>query len=245
MVKQLIKCENLAKVYISDGGTKTFALRDGDLIIERGEFVAIMGPSGSGKSTLMHILGLLDRPTSGKYWFDGRDTADFDDATLASLRNQSLGFVFQAFNLLPRISVTDNVALPLMYDRRGVSRKQRQRRVSIALETVGLAHRQNYYTNQLSGGEQQRVAIARALVNNPEVIFADEPTGNLDSASGLVVMKVLQKLNDAGKTIIMVTHETATAAHAKRILRLRDGRIVGDETISKRKVASNDKAELK
>ncbi len=239
-----MRCENLAKVYVSGGGTETFALRGVDLVIERGEFVAIMGPSGSGKSTLMHILGLLDASTSGKYWFDGRDVAQFDDATLANLRNQSLGFVFQAFNLLPRISVTDNVALPLMYDKRGVSRAERARRVGSALEAVGLAHRSEHHTNQLSGGEQQRVAIARALVNNPDTIFADEPTGNLDSKSGLVVMQILQKLNDDGKTIIMVTHETTTAAHAKRILRLRDGELVGDEVVKSRKIADSEK-ELK
>lgn len=244
MTEILIQCKNLAKVY-DNGETKTYALVDADLQIVAGEFVAIMGPSGSGKSTLMHILGLLDRPTSGKYLFNGRDATKFDDMTLAQLRNQSLGFVFQSFNLLPRISVTDNVALPLMYDRRGESRKKQAERVRVALEAVGLTHRAEHHTNQLSGGEQQRAAIARALVNDPEIIFADEPTGNLDSKSGLQIMQILQKLNDAGKTIIMVTHETATAAHAKRILRMIDGRIIHDEAVTARKFVGNGETELK
>jgi putative ABC transport system ATP-binding protein len=206
-----------------------------------GEFVAIMGPSGSGKSTLMHILSFLDRSTGGTYEFEGKDTSNFSDDYLAKLRNERVGFVFQSFNLLSRTSVLDNVKLPLLYS----TKSDHDSLAKKALEAVGLSHRLNYFTNQISGGEKQRVAIARALVCNPAVIFADEPTGNLDSRSGNSVMQILQRLNDEGHTIILVTHETDTANHAKRIIRLRDGAIVADDAVKQRTVASVDKELVK
>ena len=191
-----------------------------------------MGPSGSGKSTLMHIIGFLDRLTSGEYLFEKKNVGEFDDEKLADLRNRRIGFVFQSFNLLPRTTVLENVELPLLYSTR--SDHDRKGRAEKALTAVGLSHRMNYMTNQISGGQKQRVAIARALVNDPAVIFADEPTGNLDSKSGATVMSILQGLNDSGKTIILVTHDLATAQHATRIVRVSDGRIASDEPVTKR-----------
>jgi putative ABC transport system ATP-binding protein len=231
----LIKVEDLKKEYIS-GDLVTKVLHGVSLEVEEGEFVSIMGPSGSGKSTLMHILGLLDRPSSGLYHFKKKDVSELNDDQLALFRNKEIGFVFQSFNLLPKTSVLDNVILPLTYS------KNKKGLADIAkevLESVGLGHRLNFYTNQISGGEKQRVAIARALVNKPSIIFADEPTGNLDSKSGAQIMDILQKLNDAGNTIILVTHETYTAEHAKRIIRIRDGMIVSDEPVSNRRVSKN------
>lgn len=231
----LIKVQDLKKDYKNED-VITPVLHGVSFGIEAGEFVSIMGPSGSGKSTLMHILGFLDRPTSGHYLFEGKDTVTFSDEELATIRNERVGFVFQSFNLLARTTVLDNVKLPLLYgtkrDQDALARK--------ALEAVGLGHRLEFYTNQISGGEKQRVAIARALVGDPAVIFADEPTGNLDSKSGNTVMSILQQLNDEGKTIILVTHEMDTAEHAKRLIRVRDGNIVADEQITKRKIASAD-----
>lgn len=229
----LIRVQNLNKDYLNED-VVTPVLHDLTFDIEKGEFVAIMGPSGSGKSTLMHVLSFLDRPTSGLYLFDGKDTSGFDDNTLAALRNQEIGFVFQSFNLLPRTTVLDNVKLPLQYS----PVKDKVQAAVSALEAVGLGHRMDFYTNQISGGEKQRVAIARALVNNPSVIFADEPTGNLDSKSGNTVMKILQKLNDEGRTIILVTHETDTAGHAKRVLKIKDGKLLSDERVKVRTIAS-------
>lgn len=236
----LINVVNLKKDYDSEG-VITRVLHDLSFKVESGEFVAIMGPSGSGKSTLMHILSFLDRPTSGRYEFNGQDTKNFDDHYLAKLRNEQVGFVFQSFNLLPRTTVLDNVKLPLIYSQK----KNHDQLAKKALESVGLSHRLNYYTNQISGGEKQRVAIARALVCDPAVIFADEPTGNLDSKSGNTVMHILQQLNNQGHTIILVTHETDTANHAKRIIRIKDGNLISDEAVKNRTIAQVDKDLIK
>lgn len=234
--KPLIELRDLSKTYVS-GELETPVLKTVNFQIEKGEFVSIMGPSGSGKSTLMHILGLLDRPTTGQYLFNGRDISRLSDEELARLRNKEIGFVFQAFNLLARTSVLDNVKLPLIYSDNKTNLDRRAKKV---LESVGLGHRLAYFTNQISGGEKQRVAIARALVNEPSVIFADEPTGNLDSKSGTQVMRILQELNEEGNTIILVTHETFTAEHAKRIIRIRDGEITSDELVKRRRFASDE-----
>lgn len=230
----LIEIKNLSKEYVNDE-VKTPVLHHLNFTIEQGEFVAIMGPSGSGKSTLMHILSFLDKLTDGQYFFDGKDVSKKTDDDLAEMRSREAGFIFQSFNLLPRTTVLENVMLPLVYT--GDKDSAREHKAKQALISVGLSHRLTFYTNQLSGGEKQRVAIARALVNDPKVIFADEPTGNLDSKSGLRVMKILQELNKEGRTIILVTHERYTAEHAKRILRVKDGEIVSDEIVNNRQVA--------
>lgn len=229
----LVRIKDLYKSYKNED-LETQVLRGLSFNIEKGEFVSIMGPSGSGKSTLMHILGLLDRLTTGEYLLDGKDVTKMTDDELAAFRNEKIGFVFQAFNLLPRTTVLDNVKLPLTYSKDKADMEARAEKV---LQSVGLGHRLNYFTNQISGGEKQRVAIARALVNNPSVIFADEPTGNLDSKSGNQVMQILQKLNEEGNTIILVTHETFTAEHAKRIIKVKDGLIVSDEQVANRRFA--------
>ena len=236
----LIKCENLRKVY-NPGGSEVVALGGVDLVIEKGEFVAIMGPSGSGKSTLMHILGLLDRPDGGKYFLLGEDTGLFDDETAAAWRGQRMGFVFQAFNLLADLTVAENVALPLWYDRRRRSGAEKKRRVEEVLKAVGMFARREHRPAQLSGGERQRAAIARALINDPEIIFADEPTGNLDSVAGANIMRILRTLNDEGRTIVLVTHERQTARAASRILRMKDGSLAGDEAVEDRLSFSNEK----
>lgn len=228
----LIKVNNLCKTYENEE-VKTKALCGVSFSIQKGEFVSIMGPSGSGKSTLMQILGLLDRMSEGEYFLQGRNINLMTDDELAFVRNKTFGFVFQAFNLLPRTTVFENVELPLLYDKSlGLENKQK---VLKALEAVGISHRKDYFSNQLSGGEKQRVAIARALVNDPEVIFADEPTGNLDSKTGVQVMEIFEKLNKEGHTIILVTHETVTASYAKRIIKVLDGKIVSDKLISEKK----------
>jgi putative ABC transport system ATP-binding protein len=232
----MIEVNNLRKEYC-DGDVKTIALDGVSFNIKQGEFVAIMGPSGSGKSTLMHIMGFLDRPSSGTFKFEGQGIEELDDDQLAFIRNNKLGFIFQFFNLLPRTTVFNNVKLPLIYTK--ISEEEKNERVKRAIESVGLSHRIKHYSNQLSGGEQQRVAIARAIVNNPSVIFADEPTGNLDSKSGQQVMEILQKLNDEKHTIILVTHELYTAEMAKRIIKLRDGQLISDEVVRERKIAKN------
>lgn len=233
----LISIHNLEKIYDNDG-VKTTALKNATFTIEKGEFISIMGPSGSGKSTLMQILGLLDRATGGEYLLDEKNISEFSDDELARLRNKKIGFVFQSFNLLPKTSVFENVELPLLYDDQ--STKNNEQKVREALAAVDMSHRTEYLSNQLSGGEKQRVAIARALVNDPEIIFADEPTGNLDSKSGLQVMAILQKLNAAGHTIVLVTHETSTAEHAERILFMKDGQIISDTPVTNQRKADGE-----
>lgn len=234
----LIKINNLSKQFQTDE-VITKVLFDLNFEIKKGEFIAIMGPSGSGKSTLMNILGFLDKATSGKYIFKNENITDFDHNKLARLRNEEIGFVFQQFNLLPRTSVLENVMLPLTYSKK-IDKNIKIQKATQAVKAVGLEHRINNLSNQLSGGEKQRVAIARALVNDPEIIFADEPTGNLDSKSGLQVMKILQKLNEEGHTIILVTHEKYTAEHAKRILRVKDGMLISDEMVKVRQIAEKN-----
>lgn len=221
----MIKIEELKKEFVN-GEVVTKVLHGIDLEIKKGEFVAIMGPSGSGKSTLMHILGFLDTLSTGRYFFKDKDVSSLSDDTLAEYRNKEVGFVFQSFNLLPKTSVWDNVRLPLLYSGGKVDFS----RVDKAIKDVGLEHRTHHMSNQLSGGEKQRVAIARALVNEPDIIFADEPTGNLDSKSGIAIMELLQKLSDSDKTIILVTHETNTARYAERIIRVKDGLLESDTT---------------
>lgn len=221
----MIKIHKLSKIYQS-GVFTTTALKEINLEIEKGEFVAIMGPSGSGKSTLMHILGGLDNPSSGAYFLDNKDIAKFSDDELSEIRNKKIGFVFQAFNLLPRTSAIKNVSLPLSYT--GISKKERMEKAGEALETVGLQGKNENRPNQLSGGQIQRVAIARALINNPALILADEPTGNLDTKAGNEIMEIFQKLNEKGHTIILVTHEKEIAEYAKRVILLRDGEVVED-----------------
>lgn len=238
----VIKVVDLKKQYENEG-VVTPVLHGVTFTIPKGEFVAIMGPSGSGKSTLMHILGFLDTLTTGIYEFDGEDVSTLDDDRLADMRGDRVGFIFQAFNLLPRTSVLENVRLPLLYSKVPVGERDRMAKEAIAL--VGLTHRMNNLSNQLSGGERQRVAIARALIRNPSVIFADEPTGNLDSKSGTQVMEVLQKLNiQQGRTIILVTHETYTSEHAQRIIRIKDGKIQSDDQVKNRRFATDGEAEL-
>lgn len=237
----LISVKGLKKDFINDE-VVTPVLKGVTFDIEKGDFVSIMGPSGSGKSTLMHILSFLDKPTGGKYLFEGRDVSQLGDDELAEMRSKKVGFIFQSFNLLNRSSVLENVMLPLVYT--NVSAEERVKKAKKLLEQVGLSHRLDYSPNKLSGGEKQRVAIARALINDPEVIFADEPTGNLDSKSGAQVMKILQDLNDKGHTIILVTHEKATAEHAERMIRIKDGDIVEDCTVNCRQRA-DDEEELK
>jgi putative ABC transport system ATP-binding protein len=224
-MQPLIVLENVTKVYRTEG-EEVHALRGISLVVQPNEYVAIMGPSGSGKSTLMHILGCLDTPTSGRYLLNGRDVSQLDDDELAYIRNRQIGFVFQTFNLLPRATALKNVELPLIYA--GVPAAERRERARRALEAVGLGDRLHHRPNELSGGQRQRVAIARALVVNPALILADEPTGNLDSASGAEIMRLFTQLWQLGNTIILVTHEDYIARYARRIIRIRDGRIESD-----------------
>lgn len=236
-ISEVIRLDSVKKHYIN-GEIETKVLNGISFTVKEGEFVAIMGASGSGKSTLMHILGFLDKPTAGKYYFEGIDTHKLNDDDLAELRSKKVGFVFQSYNLLQRTSVLENVLLPTTYFPKSDEINMRERAAEL-LEKVGLSHRLDHRPNQLSGGEQQRVAIVRALINNPRLILADEPTGNLDSKSGEEIMNILQKMNDEGRTIIMVTHEKYTAECAKRILHIKDGLIVLDETIGARRLAAN------
>lgn len=232
----MIEAKNLKKEYHGDSVVTT-ALAGVSFDIKEGEFVAIMGPSGSGKSTLMHIMGFLDRSSSGSYEFESQKMDDLTDNELAYIRNEKMGFVFQFFNLLPRTTVFDNVKLPLIYTK--ISRGEKNKRAKEAIEAVGLSHRADHLPSQLSGGEQQRVAIARAIVNHPSVIFADEPTGNLDSKSGQQVMEILQDLNEGGRTIILVTHEKYTSEMAGRVIQLKDGKIVSDKIVDHRRRAKD------
>jgi putative ABC transport system ATP-binding protein len=234
----VIHTEALTKTYVS-GTNEVHALRGIDLTIGRGELVAIMGTSGSGKSTLMNLLGCLDSPTAGSYELDGVRVDGLGRNELAAIRNQKLGFVFQGFNLLPRTTALENVELPLLYDRSG--RKLDPRALAVAaLERVGLADRVDHQPSELSGGQQQRVAIARALVTSPALVLADEPTGNLDTRTTIEVMALFQELNDEGVTIVLVTHEPEVAVYAKRIVEVRDGRIVRDEPVKNRRLAASD-----
>lgn len=232
----LIETKALQKSYFNED-VETAVLHGIDLKIDKGEFVAIMGPSGSGKSTLMHILGFLDTATGGEYLFQGQKTGEISDDELARVRATKVSFVFQSFNLLPRTTVYENVMLPLIYHP-VIKARERDKRVQRAIELVGLGERAQYLSSQLSGGQKQRVAIARALVTEPEVIFADEPTGNLDSASGIAVMSSLQRLHEEGHTIILVTHEQNTARHANRIIRVKDGNIESDVQDFERVIAA-------
>ncbi|OGY57907.1 MAG: macrolide ABC transporter ATP-binding protein [Candidatus Colwellbacteria bacterium RIFCSPHIGHO2_02_FULL_43_15] len=233
----LIEVKNLEKTF-HDEKVETPALRGVSFDVDEGEFLAIMGPSGSGKSTLLHTLGFLDRQTKGEYKFDGKTIDEYSDDELAKARNEKMGFIFQTFNLLRRTSVLENVKLPLLYS--SVPESAWEEKARKALDSVGLSHRLHHEPSQLSGGERQRVAIARALVNNPKVIFADEPTGNLDSKSGKTVMEIIQKLNEEeGRTVILITHETYTAEHAQRIMKLLDGEIESDIKVDHRHKADD------
>lgn len=225
----LIETDNLWKTYTM-GQEKVHALRSVSIVIERGEYVAIMGPSGSGKSTLMNLIGCLDTPTQGEYWLNEKRVRDMDDNDLANIRNREIGFVFQTFNLLPRATALHNVELPLIYN--GTPKAEREKMAKIALEKVELGDRMNHRPSELSGGQRQRVAVARALVNDPSILLADEPTGNLDSKTGKEIMRLFDQLHEQGNTIITVTHESSVAKHAQRVLSILDGRIDSDVRIS-------------
>jgi len=235
----LIKVKNLVKTYNEGHESETRVLKGISFEIKKGEFVAIMGPSGSGKSTLLHMLGFLDEPTSGEYIFNGKKRSTYTEDDLSHVRNNQIGFVFQAFNLLPKTTVLENVKLPLLYSK--VPKHEWDKRALSAIDAVGLSHRVYHESSELSGGEKQRVAIARSLVNDPDLIFADEPTGNLDSKSGKQVMQIIQRLNEEeGHTIVLITHETTTAEHAERIIRIRDGEIESDEKVVNRRKSSEE-----
>ncbi|HKK39528.1 MAG TPA: ABC transporter ATP-binding protein [Cryomorphaceae bacterium] len=229
MSTPIIQVEDLAKIY-QVGSQEVHALRTVDLEIDKNEFVALMGPSGSGKSTLMNILGCLDTPSRGKYLLNQNDVSHMNDDELADIRNREIGFVFQTFNLLPRYSALENVALPLIY--KGVNKAKRTERAEEVLHQVGLGDRMDHKPNELSGGQRQRVAVARALVNNPSIILADEPTGNLDTKTSYEIMALIDDIHQAGNTIILVTHEEDIAEHAKRIVRLRDGVVESDTKVA-------------
>lgn len=225
MSKTIINTEHLRKTYVM-GTNQVHALQDISITISKNEYVALMGPSGSGKSTLMNLLGCLDSPTKGGYYLNGTDVSTMDDAELAEVRNKEIGFVFQTFNLLPRLSALENVALPLVYA--GITKTERLEKAASVLESVGLGDRMDHKPNELSGGQRQRVAVARALVNDPAIILADEPTGNLDSKTSVEIMGLFEEIHNAGNTVIIVTHEPDIAEHTHRIIRLRDGLVETD-----------------
>jgi len=240
----LLRVRDLVKTY-QVGDVAVRALRGDTLEVAVGEFVAVVGPSGSGKSTFMHILGCLDQPTSGEYWLEDRDVSRLNDDELSAIRNRQIGFVFQGFNLLPRTSALENVELPLLYGPDKVPAAERRRRARAALDAVGLADRADHHPNQLSGGQQQRVAIARALLNNPSMLFADEPTGNLDSRTSVEVMDIFQRLKeDRGITIVLITHEPQVAEYGSRIIAFNDGQIVSDRPNDSQRLAMGELAML-
>jgi putative ABC transport system ATP-binding protein len=240
----VIKLEEIHKIYHT-GEVDVHAVRGVSIEIERGAFVAVMGASGSGKSTMMNMLGCLDRPTKGRYLLDGKDVSSLERDELADIRNEKIGFVFQGFNLLSRTTALENVELPMLYVHHRISGKEQRERAMKSLEIVGLAKRFDHHPNQLSGGQQQRVAIARALVNQPALLLADEPTGNLDSQTSIEIMGVFQKLNDQGITIVMVTHELDIASYTKRNIIMRDGKVVTDEAVKNRLIAEDELRKLR
>jgi len=239
----VIGVKNLVKTYVV-GEVEVRALRGVNLDVERGEFIAVTGPSGSGKSTFMHIVGCLDRPTAGLYFLDGQDVSRMSKDALAAVRNRKIGFVFQGFNLLSRTSALDNVELPLLYGS-GLKAAERHKRAVEVLTAVGLANRADHHPNQLSGGQQQRVAIARALINNPSILLADEPTGNLDTRTSIEVMDIFQRLNrERGITVVLITHEIDIAEYGTRIVSFRDGLVVADRAVTRRRLAQDELAAL-
>jgi putative ABC transport system ATP-binding protein len=240
----VIAVKNLVKTYVV-GEVEVRALRGVNLEVQRGEFLAVTGPSGSGKSTFMHIIGCLDRPTSGKYFLDEQDVSRMTKDALAAVRNTKIGFVFQGFNLLSRTSALDNVELPLLYGRKGMKGQDRHKRAIEVLTAVGLSDRADHHPNQLSGGQQQRVAIARALINDPSIVLADEPTGNLDTKTSIEVMDIFQRLNrEHGITIVLITHEADIAEYGSRIVSFRDGVVVADRAVTRRRLAHDELAAL-
>jgi len=240
----VISVRNLVKTYVV-GEVEVKALRGVTLDVQRGEFLAVSGQSGSGKSTFMHIVGCLDRPTSGQYFLDGQDVSRMSKDALALVRNKKIGFVFQGFNLLARTSALDNVELPLLYGGSTLRTSERHQRAKEMLELVGLGNRTDHHPNQLSGGQQQRVAIARALINNPSILLADEPTGNLDSKTSIEVMGIFQRLNkERGITVVLITHETDIAEYGTRTVTFRDGQVIADKAVARRRVAEEELAAL-
>src|SRR5437868_4612645 len=240
----VIGVKNLVKTYVV-GEVEVRALRGVNLEVPRGEFLAVTGPSGSGKSTFMHIVGCLDRPTSGQYLLDGQDVSRMSKDALAAVRNRKIGFVFQGFNLLSRTSALDNVELPLLYGGNGMKTAERHKRATEMLALVGLGNRADHHPNQLSGGQQQRVAIARALINNPSILLADEPTGNLDTKTSIEVMGIFQRLNrERGITVVLITHEADIAEYGTRTVTFRDGQVIADKAVARRRVAEDELAAL-
>jgi putative ABC transport system ATP-binding protein len=240
----VIAVKNLVKTFIV-GEVEVRALRGVNLDVEKGEFLAVTGPSGSGKSTLMHIIGCLDRPTSGQYFLDGEDVSRMSKDALAAVRNRKIGFVFQGFNLLARTTALDNIELPLLYSGSAMKAAERRKRAIDVLTAVGLENRGDHHPNQLSGGQQQRVAIARALVNQPAILLADEPTGNLDTRTSIEVMAIFQRLNqEHGISVVLITHELDIAEYATRIVSFRDGQVVADRAVTRRRVATDELAAL-